>query len=58
MVGTVVRVEGSMERSYAVVEGREGEVLIPLDAGFCVRVDPQEKTIVVDPPEGLIELNQ
>ena len=35
-----------------------GEVLIPLVAGICVSVDPAAQRIVVDPPEGLIELNR
>ena len=58
VVGRVTGVEGPLERSRLVVAGPRGEVLIPLVAGICVRVDPASKTVVIDPPEGLIELNE
>ncbi len=37
--------------------GRRGEVLIPLAQAICTRIDPEAKTIVIDPPEDLLELN-
>lgn len=58
LIGRVSAVEGTMDRSYLVVEGRHGEVLIPLVAGICVRVDPAAGSIVVNPPDGLLELNE
>jgi 16S rRNA processing protein RimM len=58
VIGRVVGVEGSMERSWLVVEGSRSEVLIPLAADICVQVDPRAASIVVDPPPGLIELNE
>ncbi len=57
-LGRVTGVEGPMERSRLVVAGDRGELQIPLAAGICVRIDPASKTIVIDPPEGLIELNE
>jgi 16S rRNA processing protein RimM len=57
-VGAVRAVEGTMERSRLVVDGRRGEVLIPLVADICVRVDVAERRIVIAPPEGLLELNE
>jgi len=56
-VGTVTAVEGTLERSYLVVEGSRGEVMIPLAAEICVRIDPQARLIVVNPPEGLLDVN-
>lgn len=56
-VGEVSAVEGDLERSRLVVAGARGEVLIPLVEPICVRVDPAARLIVVDPPEGLLELN-
>lgn len=56
-VGTVTGVEGPMERSHLVVQGQRGEVMIPMTAGM-VTVDLASKRIVVDPPEGLLELNE
>ena len=57
-VGRVVDVQGPIERSHLVVEARGGEVLIPLVETVCVRVDPAARVIVVDPPEGLLEVNE
>jgi len=56
-LGTVKAVEGPMERSRLVVAGTLGEILIPMTEGICVSVDPAAGRIVVDPPEGLVELN-
>jgi 16S rRNA processing protein RimM len=58
VVGTVEGVEGPLESSRLVVASPHGEVLIPLVAAICVAVDPAAKRIVVDPPEGLLEVNR
>jgi 16S rRNA processing protein RimM len=57
-VGRVTAVEGPMELSRLVVSDGRGEILIPLAAHICVTIDPAGRRIVVDPPEGLIELNR
>ncbi|MBI4262937.1 MAG: ribosome maturation factor RimM [Acidobacteria bacterium] len=57
-VGRVVRVEGGPGGSRLVVEGGRGEVLIPFAAEISVSVDVDTKKILIDPPEGLLELNQ
>lgn len=56
-VGTVTAIEGELERSYLIVNGRRGEVMIPLRAEM-VTVDLPSKRITVDPPEGLLEVNE
>lgn len=56
-VGTVASVEGGGEAHRLVVENGPVEVQVPLAAPICVRVDPRERVIVLDPPEGLLELN-
>jgi 16S rRNA processing protein RimM len=56
VIGRVTDVEGPLERSLLVVEGDRGEVMIPMVEGILVSVDPGAKAIVVDPPEGLLEL--
>src|SRR5580765_8913585 len=56
-VGLVRDVEGTLTGSRLVVDGADGEVLIPLVAVICTEVDPAAKRIVVDPPEGLLEVN-
>jgi ribosomal 30S subunit maturation factor RimM len=50
-------VEGTLVGSRLVVDGDAGEVLIPLVSDICPIVDPATKLIVIDPPEGLIEVN-
>ena len=57
-VGTVSGVEGTLGGSRLVLDTPAGEVLIPLAEGICTTVDAQGKRIVIDPPEGLIELNR
>jgi 16S rRNA processing protein RimM len=56
-VGVVTDVEGSMAGSRLVIDGRAGEVLIPLAAEICREIDATGKRIVINPPEGLIDLN-
>jgi 16S rRNA processing protein RimM len=58
IVGTVTDVEGTMHASRLVVDGPRGEVLVPLATEICRQVDPGAKRIVIDPPEGLIDLNE
>jgi ribosomal 30S subunit maturation factor RimM len=57
VVGTVVRVEGSLGDSRLVVEAPQGEVLIPLVQPICQHVEPDVKRIVIAPPEGLLDVN-
>jgi 16S rRNA processing protein RimM len=57
LIGRVSAVEGPMERSRLVVAGARGEIQIPLTAEICISVDPSTARIVVDPPEGLLDLN-
>jgi len=56
-VGVVTGVEGSMSGSRLVIDGTGGEVLIPLASEICREIDAVGKRIVIDPPEGLIDLN-
>ena len=58
VVGTVKNVEGTVSGSRLVVAAARGEVLIPLVAEICLTIDPAGKRIVVDPPKGLLELNE
>jgi 16S rRNA processing protein RimM len=56
-LGRVRAIEGPMERSRLVVAGERGEIQIPMTEGIMVSVDPAAGRIVVDPPDGLVELN-
>ncbi|HEY6211004.1 MAG TPA: ribosome maturation factor RimM [Vicinamibacterales bacterium] len=65
-VGVVSGVEGSSAGSRLIVvrgagapgagNTRRGEVEIPLVAEICTTVDVAAKRIVIDPPEGLLDL--
>lgn len=57
-IGVVRDVEGTMAGSRLVVDGMSGEVLIPFATEICRQIDPAGKRIVIDPPEGLIDVNR
>ena len=57
-VGTVREVEGTTAGSRLVIDGIRGEILIPLAMEICTTIDPGARRIVIDPPEGLLELNE
>lgn len=56
-VGTVTAISGPTERSILVIDGPGGNALVPLVAEFCT-VDVAAKVVVIDPPEGLLEVNR
>lgn len=57
-VGVVQRVESGAGGSRLVVHGDRGEVLIPLAEHICRDIDLVERRIRIDPPAGLLELNE
>jgi 16S rRNA processing protein RimM len=57
-LGTVSAVEGPLAGSYLVVRQARGELLVPLAAEICVVIDARERRIVIEPPDGLLELNE
>ncbi len=57
-VGPVRSVEAASGASRLIVEAAVGEVDVPLVDAICVRVEPASRTIVVDPPAGLLDLNR
>jgi 16S rRNA processing protein RimM len=57
-VGTVTDVEGTIGGSRLVVSGARGEILIPLAAEICKTIDAPGKRILIDPPDGLLDLNR
>jgi len=56
-VGTVSGVEGTLAGSRLVIDGARGEILVPLATDICTTIDVDGKRIVIEPPEGLLELN-
>ena len=57
LIGDVVRVDGGAGGSLLAVNGSRGEVLIPFAQHICVTVDVAARRIRIDPPQGLLELN-
>lgn len=59
-VGVVRDVQAIGESTLLVIDGDPGskEVLIPFSRDICVEVDPPGKRIVIDPPDGLLDLNE
>jgi len=57
-VGVVGRVDSGVGGSRLVVQGARGEVLIPLAEYICREIDMATRRIRIDPPEGLLELNE
>ena len=56
-VGTVEGVEGTLSGSRLVVAGAKGEILVPLATEICRTIDVPGRRIVIEPPEGLLDLN-
>lgn len=55
-VGRVIKAgPGSL---LSVIDGGGREVLVPFVEQVCVRIEPDEKLIVIDPPQGLLDLNE
>ena len=54
-VKEVLRISGN---NQLVVTGKRGEFLLPAVEGICREVSIEEKRIVVELPEGLIDLNK
>ena len=56
-IGTVSGVEGTMEAGYLVVASGAQEILVPLAVAICTTIDAGAKRIVIEPIEGLLDLN-
>lgn len=55
-VGTIISINDSTAQALFEVEKDGKEILIPLNDAFIVKVDRTKKTILVNTPEGLIDL--
>lgn len=56
-IGRVTAVETTPSAALLHVSTAKGEVLIPLAHEICTRIDIAAKTIWIEPPEDLLELN-
>lgn len=55
-VGTITGVNDSTAQALFEIEKDGKEILIPINDAFIVKVDRKKKTIIVNTPEGLIDL--
>lgn len=55
-VGTITTVNDSTSQALFVIDRKGIEILIPMNDEFIKRVDKPQKTIIVETPEGLIDL--
>jgi len=57
-VGTVTNLWLIPENDLLVVTKGKTEVLIPFSHSVCLEIDLKLKKIKIDPPEGLLDLNE
>ncbi len=57
-IGTVREVLRQGTQSLLVVEGPSGQVLVPAVKEICIDFDLEARTVTLDPPEGLLEVNE
>lgn len=58
VVGQIARIIPAAGNDLLEVKRDNREVLIPFTEHICVKVDIKGKRIVIDPPEGLLDLNE
>ncbi len=58
LVGTVVDVLAIPGNELLVIEKGEQELLIPLTREICLEINPAAREIVIEPPDGLLDLNE
>jgi 16S rRNA processing protein RimM len=56
-VGTVTDIEPTGGVDVLHVATSRGEVLVPLAQAICTKIDTQARTILIDPPQDLLDLN-
>ncbi len=57
-VGTVTDVLLISENNLLAVTGDKEDILIPFVRSICIEVNLKQKKIIIDPPEGLLDLNE
>ena len=57
-IGTVGEVLDIANNSLLVVRGGGREYLVPAVKSICVEISIEDKRIIIDPPEGLIDLGR
>lgn len=55
-IGTIIDVDDSTINTLFVVEGKEGEVLVPANEKVIEHIDEENKKVLVELPEGLLDI--
>ena len=55
LVQDLLPIEGN---DVLIVRGEDREFLVPLSPVICVKIDVDQRTIIIDPPQGLLDLNE
>ena len=57
-IGTIESINDSTAQPLFVVSDRENEILVPLVDDFIQKIDREQRTVLVETPEGLIDMNK
>ncbi len=58
MLGSVEDIHFISENDLLIVGKENRKIYIPFTESICVAVDLEKREIVIDPPEGLLDLNE
>lgn len=58
VIGTIESINDSTAQALFIVEGKDGQVLIPMVDDFIRKIDRDKKQVLVETPEGLIDMNR
>jgi 16S rRNA processing protein RimM len=57
-IGQVTAVLAAGGPVLLVVRRGDGDIYVPFNEAICMKVDPEAREIVIDPPDGLLDLNE
>ncbi len=55
-IGTIERVESYPQQSMAIVSHQDREVMLPLHVELIIEVDHSARSVIIDIPDGLLDL--
>lgn len=58
IIGTIGSINDSTAQALFVVDGEQGQVLVPMVDDFIRKIDRDRKEVIVETPEGLIDMNK